>query len=222
MWRWGLLVLLLVVLLLLQNRKESTFSESGGTCILLTSYANNDEERIKWYMYAINNYLENTQLKLRLVDSSGCTFQIEESERFKQYSFVQPDDETRFKSSSQMESYAILEAEKSGLLDGFDTVFKLTCKYYLPELEKELETVPEDVGIIYQNAGAQNSELFGFSKKLLKPIFEKVLNGDKIMEAQIHNIHEEFGVKSHRLKPLEIHCGESCPIRGDTSVLKYL
>jgi hypothetical protein len=207
-----------VVLLL--NRKDSTFSEDGSEmCILLTSYANNDEERIKWYMYAINNYLEHTQLKLRLVDSSGHTFQIEESERFKQYSFVQPEG---MPSSTHQESYAILEAEKSGLLDGFDTVFKLTCKYYLPELEKELETVPKDVDIIYQNAGAQNSELFGFSKNLLKNIFEKVLNGDKIMEDQIHNIHEELGVKSHRLKPLEIQCGESCPSRANTSILKYL
>jgi hypothetical protein len=170
-------------------------------------------------MYAINNYLENTKMKLRLVDSSGYTFPIEESERFKQYSFVQPEG---MPSSTQQESYAILEAEKSGLVDGFDTVFKLTCKYYLPELEKELETVPEDVGIIYQNAGAQNSELFGFSKNLLKPIFEKVLNGDKIMEEQIHNIHEELGVKSHRLKPLEIQCGETCPVRANTSILKYL
>lgn len=217
MWRWGLLFLVLLLLLLL-NRKESTFSESG-TCILLTSYANNDEERIKWYTYAINNYLENTQLKLRLVDSSGYTFPIEETERFKQYSFVQPEG---MPSSTHQESYAILEAEKSGLLDGFDTVFKLTCKYYLPELEKELETVFKDVDIIYQNAGAQNSELFGFSKNLLKPIFEKVLNGDKIMEDQIHNIHEELGVKSHRLKPLEIQCGESCPSRANTSILKYL
>ncbi len=216
MWRWGLIFLVLLLLLLLLL--ESTFSE-GGTCILLTSYANNDEERIKWYTYAINNYLENTQLKLRLVDSSGYTFPIEETERFKQYSFVQPEGMT---SSTHQESYAILEAEKSGLLDGFDTVFKLTCKYYLPELEKELETVPKDVGIIYQNAGAQNSELFGFSKNLLKKIFEKVLNGDKIMEDQIHNIHEELDVKSHRLKPLEIQCGETCPIRGDTSILKYL
>lgn len=214
MWQWGLLVLLLLILLLLQNRKGGS-----GTCILLTSYANNDEERIKWYTYAINNYLEHTQLKLRLVDSSGYTFPVEESERFKQYSFVQPEG---MPSSTHQESYAILEAEKSGLLDGFDTVFKLTCKYYLPELEKELETVPEDVGIIYQNAGAQNSELFGFSKNLLKPIFEKVLKGDKIMEDQIHNIHEELGVKSHRLKPLEIQCGETCPVRANTSVLKYL
>lgn len=191
-------------------------------CLLLTCCVNagrgDDEIIIKWYTSTINKYLETTNLHIRAVESSGYKFLIEHN-RFKQYNFTSDLDKSiNFPTRGEAES--IIKANESGILEGFDTIIKLSGKYYVPELEKEINNIPNNVGIIYQNIKNEYnntiaSEIFGFQKQYIENIFSQM--NTEMFEKCIYNIHEKLGCNFHTFKTMKVDCiTEKCPFRSNT------
>jgi hypothetical protein len=207
--------------------------ENKNKCLLLTTCVNvrdEKEKRIKWYTDAINKYLENTNLQIRIVESSGYEFPISH-DRLRQYSFITSIEREKLLPElvpTRCEAESILEANKSGILDGLDIIVKITGKYYVPELEEEINKIPDDCGIIYQHGKfsetGQNSEIFGFKKEYISNVFEKILTSDVIFEDVIHNIHEKLNCKSYTIpKKMKVECIEECPHKTNKNeILKEL
>lgn len=201
-------------------------------CILLTCCVNSRDEkdlRIKWYTHSINNYLENTNLQIRVIESSGYKFMIEH-ERLKQHSFntkIEPGNTSPTSLLlTQREAESILEANKSGILDGFDMIIKITGKYYVPEIETEISKIPGDCGIVYQNTNITKeswsipSEIFGFRKEYIDKIFKNMMleekNTDMYFEKIILNIHEKMNCKNYIFpKKMKVECNGECAHSSD-------
>jgi len=137
-------------------------------------------------------------------------------------------------SSTQQEATSILQAFDTGLLDGYKKIIKVTGKYYLPDLEKEIKKIPERACIIYQQTHAgersnwlrrrrsawQNSEVFGFCLKFIRPIFGPLARSiSGTMEHALVDIHLALNTSSYRLPALLIMHKVR---RGDSSVLVIL
>ena len=208
------------------TRKKETFEQKK--CLLLTCCVDakdEKEKRIKWYTDSINKYIENTNLQIRVVESSGYEFPIEH-ERLKQCSFVTKIDRENIAPTlvpTRCEAESILKANESGILDEFDIVVKITGKYYVPELEKEISKIPDDCGIIYQQGKfsetGQNSEIFGFRKEYIPNIFENMTKSDVCFEDVIYNIHEKLNCSSYTIpKKMKVECIEECPHKTDKNI----
>ncbi len=209
-WFLVILVLMMVITLILTRKKP--------VVILLTAYVGGDKTKENWYNYAISKYISETNLDVRIVESSGHVFDFD----VKQCTFVQPD---HFKSSTHGEAYSILKAYECGLIPRNCTVIKVTGKYYLPDLEKEIKKIKDEHDIIYQNSTTdshQNSEIFGWNSNFTELIFNDIVDSQHIMEKCILKIHEKLGLQSYRLSSLDVKCNGSCPIRGDGSQLLVL
>lgn len=229
---WVLLVLVLVMMFVLSRQKE-TFEQKR--CLLLVCcihVRDEKEKRIGWYTDAINKYLENTNLQIRVIESSGYRFPIEH-ERFKQHSFntkIEPGNTTPTSLvQTQREAESIIEANKSGILDGFDLVIKITGKYYVPEIETEILNIPDDCGIVYQHttitpeSSGIPSEIFGFRKEYTDEIFDLMINEknpDMFFEKIILNIHQKLNCKSYIFpRKMKVECINECAHSTDKRVL---
>ncbi len=197
------------------------------TCVEPATSAKIDKAaRKELYTRNIKRYLEDTNLHIAVIESSGHTFDIPSSHRFQQATVTISDMIKDARNISTVgEAISVIKAQELGLLNGYTHAIKVTGKYYLPELEKVLLKVPASTDIIYQsivNGKWQNSEVFGFNVENLKSIFEQFLVNVKrnlFMEQGIYNIHQKLGVKSHKLPPLNVH---EKVARGDGSILPRL
>jgi hypothetical protein len=126
--------------------------------------------------------------------------------------------------STVAEAISISRAQQIGLLNGFTHVIKVTGKYYLPSLERELLNITSSIDIVYQHTTDvqwQNSEIFGFNVNLLGPIYDQFLGNEnsELMERGLYNIHQKLGVESYRMPPLEVY---EKVARADGSILSHL
>lgn len=233
--KWVIIILVLVIFVLLISITKTKNTFENKICILLTTCVDNGkkeeyESRKKWYTETIKKYLETTNLQIRVIESSGYEFQIQD-EKLKQHSFISVLDKSfRFPTRSEAES--ILKANESGILDGFDIIIKLTGKYYIPELETEVSKIPNDCGIIYQNtvitpdSTDMSCEIFGFRKDYINNLFSNMLeekNPDINFEKFIFNIHEKLNCNSYMFpKKMKIECIDKCPYRNDKSTLSEI
>jgi hypothetical protein len=197
------------------------------TCVEPLTSTNTDvAARRDMYVRNIKHYLDNTKLHIAVIESSGHTFDIPSSHRFQQATIDISDTLKEAKHTSTVgEAISVLKAQELGLLNGYTHAIKVTGKYYLSDLEKELREVPSSADIIYQhttnpNTKWQNSEIFGFNVKLLKSVYDQFLeNGHLFMEQGIYDIHLKLGMESYRLPQLQIH---EKVVRGDGSTLPHL
>jgi hypothetical protein len=200
------------------------------TCVDPVASTNADiAARRDLYVRNIKRYLDNTNLHIAVIESSGHTFDIPSSHRFQQATIDISNtlNKAAKNVSTVGEAISVLKAQELGLLNGFTHAIKVTGKYYLPDLEKEILKMPSSAEIVYQhisngNTKWQNSEVFGFNVKLLKPIYDQFLANEKghlFMEQGIYDIHLKLGVESYRLPPLQIH---EKVARGDGSILPNL
>ena len=222
-----ILIILGIVLYMNKPKKEFMLKK----CILLPCCVRagrgDDETRIKWYTETIKKYLETTNLQIRVVESSGYEFPIEH-ERLKQFVFSSELDKS-FGFPSRGESESIIKVNESGILDDLDIIVKITGKYYLPDIEEEINNIPENAGIMYQNIKEDPtkfiaSEIFGFKRKYINDIFKSILECEDqscylALEHKIYNIHENLGCDFYTFKTLKIECThEKCPFRSLTFV----
>lgn len=193
--------------------------------------------RLRQYVRTINLYLNSTGLPILLVESSGYSFNIFH-ERLRQLTF---NTTITLASSTTQEAVSILAAYDAGLFKGFAKIIKVTGKYFLPELEREISKIPYPACIIYQHSHLQphilsmswqvsaigkshawqNSEVFGFCSSITRQIFGPIsqsFSGAK-MEYFLVDIHLTLNTPYYRLPTLRILHKVR---RGDSSVLNVL
>ena len=150
------------------------------TVILLTMCADSDE-KIMMYKNVLTHWLKSSNFVIYTVDSSGSNaFSSSTNSRWIPFSFQQ---DSSKKDTSSLEIDSILKAYESFKVqwNSVDLVFKVTGKYFLPDLELVTKYVSEDTNLILQHTHKvfpfigtfhQNSEIFGI-KPILIPNFAK-------------------------------------------------
>jgi hypothetical protein len=161
--------------------------------ILLTSCVrinNPDDLKMTYYLNAIKDWLEKTNLPIFIVESSGYTFPEFANTRLKVCSF----NITSLGSSTKSEAASILYAMDyfKNELKPYTHIMKVTGRYYL-DIENILPNI-SNVDIILQsthndNIKINNSEIFGYRNgnegEILNPILDPNIDAG-IMEEVIY------------------------------------
>uniref|UniRef100_A0A6C0IHG7 Uncharacterized protein n=1 Tax=viral metagenome TaxID=1070528 RepID=A0A6C0IHG7_9ZZZZ len=172
------------------------------SCVRQTHTSKNlNEPKMFYYLRAIHNWLNKTNLPIFIVESSGYTFPEFKNTRLKVCSF----DLQNQNSSSQYEAKSILfamETFKEELKD-YTHILKVTARYYV-EVERILSIVRE-ADIVFQSkvdhkTKWNNSELFGFRNGLEHEILDPILE-EGLMEHAIYNL--SLSHTRIRLPPIE-------------------
>lgn len=170
----------------------------GKIAIILTSTINvtgkvllDHEVRKAMYLRVIDFWLNSTNFPIFLVESSGINFAANVTHpRFTSVTKKIPI--TPKVQGGQAEALSVLLYLDSGLLDEYDFIFKITCKYFLPNFQSRLEALTSSPDMIFPaffDKGWQNSEYFGFKKHLGHHILDwLVANSNDIMEVNLHRL----------------------------------
>jgi hypothetical protein len=187
-------------------------------CVFLTMYVKNN---IELYEKRVKRWLDETDFDIFIVDSSGIGIK-QTDERLKQYVFTQNPDFERF-SVSVSEKNSILKAIdyfNDDLLD-YDIIFKITGKYFIPDFEYIVTTIPDDTDIVFQNlqiTHGQNTELVGFRPNIIKDIILNISH-EKSFENVMREVQYNDKYIKHRFPPLIL---DEYAKRSDGSILYYL
>jgi mannosyltransferase OCH1-like enzyme len=166
--------------------------KNSSTCILLTTCVfiktsyynkfNTSDVRLKIYLNVIDQWLKNTNLDIKIVESSEYPFlEYVDNPRIEIYSFKS---NNIFKclgcDATPYEAESILLAFNNLNLKQYDQIIKITGKYYLPNFEQLIKNIPKDADIFFQNRDSplqksQNSEIFGCKTIYLKYIMDLIL-----------------------------------------------
>lgn len=197
-------------------------------CIILTMYIGNNKDRIKIYEENIEKWLKDTNFDIYIVESSGYDFgdlvrRLDSySNRLKIFVFTQENKiinngPSIYEKNSLEKIYNYYKSD----FKNYDIIFKITGKYYLPDLENIIEYIPIDSEIILQYnelTHGQNSEIVGFKPDLLISVINKIdlLNTFEIV---LKNLKCPSSYKIYKLPKLYVN---KLILRRDGSVLKYL
>uniref|UniRef100_A0A6C0LJL0 Uncharacterized protein n=1 Tax=viral metagenome TaxID=1070528 RepID=A0A6C0LJL0_9ZZZZ len=171
-----LLIIIIVLLIYLISKTKSNYC---SYCLLLTTTVNKSKERLEQYQKSIDSWLDKSNLDLFIVESSNFVFdKYKNNKRVHQFSFKPTIKTNRpdLISTGQLESESILKAvdhfkEK---MKNYNTIIKLTGKYFIPNFEKITKKLPlSDLYIQKRDTWEKcvASEIFGFKKSLTKNIF---------------------------------------------------
>jgi hypothetical protein len=152
-------------------------------------------ERLNLYLKSIKQWLDESNFKIVLVDNSGYTFPelndyIEKyKERFEIISFIEKDidnevfdkagalavntpDDWLYTSKGTSEMFAIYYArDKSRLINNSKFVIKVTCRYFVKELENFLKDVNVDHYSALRQNCADNCEMVGCHMNSFSDLF---------------------------------------------------
>lgn len=186
-------VLVLVVIIVLYYyyyyfSKQRFCNTTDNTCILLTTCINtingDINERLNLYLNVINEYLNKTNLSIYVVESSGYNFpEFKNNPRIIVHSFKS----TREKvNSSVLEAESILSAINNLNLSNYEYIIKITGRYYIPNLTKLINDIPENADLFFQNKHDhvdkfQNSEIFGCKIKYMYLICNQIIDNDPVL-----------------------------------------
>jgi len=142
------------------------------------------EYRKQLYSKQILQWLEKTNYTIVIVESSGYDFPDIKHDRLHKITFKFT---TTLPSSSQYEAnsilYAIENIKDCDFYKNCTHILKVTGRYFLPDVEKELNSKPQDKDLYLQkhrnnNIKWQNSEYYGIRKELFDTLLENVkING---------------------------------------------
>lgn len=125
-------------------------------------------ERKELYSKQIKRWLDETPFYIYVVESSGYDFSDIKHDRLKVITFKLSE---KLPSSSQYESRSILHAldemKDDEEYQECDFIFKVTGRYFLPNIQESLKNISNDKDAILQvhrKDGWQNSEYFGLLK----------------------------------------------------------
>lgn len=202
--------------------KELEVPLPNGTCILLTSTVhintddykniyNTPEARLKIYTDAINDWLQNTNMTIYIVESSNYNFpEYSGNPRVKVFSFKTENNiNCKHCSATPYEAESILRAFNYFKLDKYDKIIKITGKYYIPGIEELIRNIPENSELIFQYThkdNLQNSEIFGCKTKLLPTIMNKIIENSQNninFEKTLHMISKDYIV--YRFPPIKLN-----------------
>jgi len=197
-------------------------------CILLTTCVNKkrgtpayNQKMLKHYTNIIYQWLE-TGLPIFVVESSNYRFDEISHQNLIVYSFL---DET-YLSSSVSEVTSILRIlDNVPEINLYSHILKVTGRYYISNIYKHLTNVGCEGDLYIQhlnnNKDFQNSEVFGFRRRLTDIIFKQVLNPPyPLIEHQLWNISHENNYKIVVLPKMPNT--DLIPRGGDGLTLPYL
>ena len=195
-----ILFLVIVVLHATMRRVKESFEDGAEPtwCILLTSCAkrpaDSQEEgdrRVEMHSTVIRSWLERTKLPIYIVDSSAYPYNEFKHTRLKVISFDMKGDEMG--SSTRSEAKSILYALEKSDIKTYSHILKVTCKYFLEDIETRLAEQSHKCDIYLQyshSSTGQNTELFGFKssigEKVFKALYDSVMNFEPYLATRIN------------------------------------
>ena len=172
--------------------------------ILLTSCVRPkdiNDKRKEYYLRAINDWLEKTNLPIFIVESSNYTFPEFINTRLKIFSFNLENEP----STSQYEAKSILNAIEyfKDEFVNYTHILKVTARYYL-DIEEIIKPIPDNTEIVLQSCvnhsiSWNNSEIYGFKIGTEQIFLNEIINSG-FMEITIY----KFGLNHimYRLPPI--------------------
>jgi len=163
-------------------------------------------ERKNLYIKSLNNWLNKTNLNIVMVDNSlqDNTDDIKklQSSRFELLRFPMKGEDGMQK--GYLESKSVLEAVKhSKLINNATHIIKVTGRYFVPDLEKELNNISIETDYIYQNKG-RKCEIYGIKKDLINKILDPVLKQKKIYLERYLSKYKKTLDNIHKLPKFKI------------------
>ena len=209
-----LFFIFIILFILIGFNSQKFLNINNNCCILLTmcvnvktSYNNKNnspEIRLSMYKEVIDKWLNNTNLDIKIVESSDYKFEEYASNpRIKIYSFLSTSEYHCKKcEATPYEAESILLAFENLNLKKYDKIIKVTGKYYLENFEKLINKIPSDAEIFFQNThryywSQQNSEIFGCKTKYLEEIMEIILDNTKYnmnFESSLYKIKDDYEI----------------------------
>jgi len=211
MYKFVLVLVVIIVLYFYFSRIQFT-NTIKNTCILLTTTINTEKgnvnERLNMYLEVINDYLNNTELVIHIVESSGYNFpEFKNNPRIIVHSFKS----TREKgSSSILEAESILSAINNLNLSNYEYIIKITGRYYIPNLSKLIENIPADADFLFQSKYSncknwQNSEIFGCRTRYMDLICNKILKDSMAFEKVLYLFSIDKNYTSYRFPEIKLY-----------------
>lgn len=129
------------------------------------------ESRIKWWKAHVNK-----PNAVFLLDSYGS---LQNSSHV--LSFNQSIHFDKKKSSSTYELFALKAAiDRWPVLRKYDYMFKITCKYVIPDLMGWIQSYNPTTSIVIQNFGNANTEVLGLHTKKMDEIISKLTSLNRV------------------------------------------
>ena len=166
------------------------------TCVnpLNKNYNNHHEIRFRrdLYTHQLKHWLNETNLQIVVVESSGYTFPDVQHERLTVISFTI---DKKCDSSSQYEARSLMYAmDKIKDLDFFSPcthILKVTGRYFLKNVENVLSNAEQNLDLYLQywrhdGRTWQNTEYFGIRKELLLEMLEPIIDIGLIENCLFH------------------------------------
>ena len=170
------------------------------TCVQPTITQNDGNEynekkindRKELYIKQINRWLNETNLQIVVVDSSGYKFLEINNKRLTVIDF---NIDTKLSGSSQYEAisiiYALNKIKEMNILNNCTHILKVTGRYFLENIEDTLNNTEQDLDLYLQthrndDIKWQNTEYYGIKKDLLTPMLESIINKG-LMENNLYN-----------------------------------
>lgn len=161
-------------------------------------YQQNSKERIQTYLKSINQWIEKTNFHLLIIENSGYTFpEIKRSPRVEVISFQEkniPEIEKfyRYHSKGWSEGYSIQYAYKhSKLIQYSNFIFKVTGRYFIPELEDYLSQFKVNNYDIMTQLDKDRCELLGCHPKHFFTLFHlDYRNENGKLDYHVENIYQ--------------------------------
>jgi hypothetical protein len=195
----------------------------------LTTAVNNDNKRKLIYLDRIVDYLENTDLVIRIVESSGYNFiELNNIPRIKVCSFKILNDVNYKNLSTILEAKSLLKAYYYYNLQNFKNIIKITGKYYIPNLNDIIQKVDNSADLFLQYRSGQtdqNTEIFGIKSIHFKNVINEIINkynesnGYKYMELTVFTYLKSKMYRKHIFPKINL---TKFTKRGDDSILEYL
>ena len=149
-------------------------------------------DRKKLYIKQINRWLNETNLQIVVVDSSGYKFTEIKNKRLTVIDF---NIDEKLSSSSQYEAvsiiYALNKMEEMNILNNCTHILKVTGRYFLENIEDILNNTEQNLDLYLQihrndDIKIQQTEYYGIKKNLLVPMLEPIRN-EGLMENNLYD-----------------------------------
>lgn len=185
------LIIIILLLAIVFIYKPISYVVLLTTCVHAKGISNNEiEERKELYSKQINRWINETNLPIFVVESSGYKFdEIPKNNRLHIFSFTINDNLNTSSTESEKISinYAIKQMEKFRKYKKASHVLKVTGRYFLEGIENKLDDKFDLYLQLHRNdvIKFQNSEYYGIRKELIVPFLNSVNN--ILMEHALYN-----------------------------------
>ena len=158
-----------------------------------TEYSEKEiNERKELYLTQINRWLNETNLQIVVVDSSGYKFTEIKNKRL---TVINLNIDNKLNSSSQYEArsiiYAVNKMEEMNMINDCTHILKVTGRYFLENIEDILNNTEQELDLYLQihrndDLKIQQTEYYGIKKDLLIPMLEPIIN-EGLMENNLYD-----------------------------------